>query len=208
MKIKNNYTSHLGFGATRILPGEIIDIKDMPKGYGMNHPLIQWYISKKWLEIVGKRAIPAASDIKIDTDTGEVDELEDGECGVDGFVCKNADCKFCNPDDGGDNDNCGVDGFKCEKAECKICNPDMEDKVPYTDDSGGSDDEAGTNSGAGSGGGGAVGDNSAQLKPLSRMNRAELIARATELELEFSESDTNPVLVEKIRAAKQGDVDE
>ncbi len=38
-------------------------------------------------------------------------------------------------------------------------------------------------------------------KPLSRMNKAELVEECRKLGIEVSPDDTNPVLVEKIKAA-------
>ncbi len=51
MKVKNKYTSHLGLGTIRVLPGETVEL---PKMYNENHPIIKWYISRGWLEIVDK----------------------------------------------------------------------------------------------------------------------------------------------------------
>jgi len=82
MKIKNNYTSHIGFGTVRILPGETLDMGALPDGYDDKHPVIKFYISKGWLGVVGK---PAASE----TDESEADGVEaDGveADGVDGQV--------------------------------------------------------------------------------------------------------------------------
>lgn len=44
-----------------------------------------------------------------------------------------------------------------------------------------------------------IGD--ADKKPLSRMNKAELVEECRKLGIEVSPDDTNPVLVEKIKAA-------
>ena len=118
MKVRNNYTSHLGFGTVRILPGETAPL---PIGYGQNHPTVKFYIRRKWLEVIGESG----------------DGTESAVSGVD---------------------------------------------VNVSTEGGG-----------------------AQPKPLSRMNRAELQARAAELDLEFSAGDSNPALAEKIRAAEKID---
>lgn len=51
MKVRNNYTTHLGLGGLRILPDETAEL---PKGYGENHPVVKYYISRGWLTAVGK----------------------------------------------------------------------------------------------------------------------------------------------------------
>ena len=40
-------------------------------------------------------------------------------------------------------------------------------------------------------------------KSIERMNKTELTALAAELGIEFAESDTNPMLIEKIKAAQK-----
>ncbi len=45
------------------------------------------------------------------------------------------------------------------------------------------------------------GDGEPEKKPLSRMNKAELVEECRKLGIEVSTDDTNPVLVEKIKAA-------
>lgn len=44
-------------------------------------------------------------------------------------------------------------------------------------------------------------DGEGDKKPLSRMNKAELVEECRKLGIEVSPDDTNPVLVEKIKAA-------
>lgn len=51
MKVRNNYTTHLGLGKLRILPDETAEL---PKGYGENHPVVKYYISRGWLTVAGK----------------------------------------------------------------------------------------------------------------------------------------------------------
>lgn len=45
------------------------------------------------------------------------------------------------------------------------------------------------------------GDGEGDKKPLSRMNKAELVEECRKLGIEVSPDDTNPALVEKIKAA-------
>lgn len=45
------------------------------------------------------------------------------------------------------------------------------------------------------------GDGEPEKKPLSRMNKAELVEECRKLGIEVSPDDTNPALVEKIKAA-------
>ena len=125
MKVKNNYTSHLGFGATRIVPGETAPL---PEGYDNNHPVVAYYISRKWLKVVG--------DEKGDSEADGNDDNDDGETNND------------------------IDG--------------LGDEVP-------------------------------QIKPISRMNRDELLALAGEMGLEFTNGDTNPELRNKIKAAQKAE---
>lgn len=40
-------------------------------------------------------------------------------------------------------------------------------------------------------------------KPIERMNKTELIALATELGIEFTETDTNIILIDKIKALQK-----
>lgn len=51
MKVRNNYTTHLGLGGLRILPDETAEL---PKGYGENHPVVKYYMSRGWLIVAGK----------------------------------------------------------------------------------------------------------------------------------------------------------
>jgi hypothetical protein len=73
MKVKNNYSSHLGFGDMRILPGET---KELPKSYGGNHPLTKFYISKGWLTFIegtdsADNSSVSAVNVSIDINTGD-----------------------------------------------------------------------------------------------------------------------------------------
>jgi hypothetical protein len=87
MKIKNNYTSRLGFGAARILPGETVDTSSLPKGYNENHPLIKFYISNGWLKAVGdpdeKTKNTSAVDVNVSVNGGENGENNGGGKSVD-----------------------------------------------------------------------------------------------------------------------------
>lgn len=166
MKIKNNYTSHLGFGSARILPGETIDMNQLPKGYDENHPLIKFYINQGWLETIGGKNKAAASfskavstNIKIDTNAGEA---------ADG-----------NKNDDGTSDN---------------LDNEMNDGTSEETDGESANDGNGTDNDSTSG---------SQPKPLSRMGKAELQALATKLGLEFLPTDSNPLLVEKIKAVQK-----
>lgn len=171
MKIKNNYTSHLGFGSARILPGETIDVNQLPKGYNENHPLIKFYINQGWLEVFASKlktaegsSKPVLANIKIDTNAGKTtgdDKIDD------------------KTDDGtGDNLENEIDDNSGEETGGESA-----------------DGEDGTNN-DGTGG-------STQSKSLSRMGKAELQTLATKLGLEFSPTDSNPTLVEKIKAAQK-----
>ena len=66
MKVKNNHNTHIGFGTTRILPGEVAEL---PKEY-VNTPIVQFFLKKGWLvevnptaEAAMKRAEQKTSDL-------------------------------------------------------------------------------------------------------------------------------------------------
>ena len=72
--VKNNFNTHLGFGSESILPGET---KPLPRGYSETHPLVKFYVSQKWLEVVsgGKTDFEPAPekpvDVKVNNGGGE-----------------------------------------------------------------------------------------------------------------------------------------
>jgi hypothetical protein len=50
MKIKNCTTKAIGFGGVTIMP-EMTG--DTPKGYEKGHPVVDYYLSRKWIKEVG-----------------------------------------------------------------------------------------------------------------------------------------------------------
>jgi hypothetical protein len=138
MKIRNLTTKAIGFGDITVLPDKT---GETPKGFGKGHPVVDYYLSRGWIEEVG-----AASD----------------GAGTSG---------------GAVNVGVGING-----------------------NGGGADT-------GGNGGGTGTGDNSggagSENKYVDRMNKDELQALATEMGLQFAETDTNKTLIEKIKAARQ-----
>lgn len=45
MRVTNKYSSHIGLGELRVLPGETVEL---PKGYDENHPVVKYYLSRGW----------------------------------------------------------------------------------------------------------------------------------------------------------------
>ena len=166
VKVKNNYSSHIGFGAMRILPGET---EPLPTGYGLNHPVVQFYIRKKWLEVVRekKKADEPVLPAKVadeNTDTGKTDGGS-GENDID-----------AGKKDGEDDE---------DFLEINTGDPDGDE----------TDGELSLSAGNG--------ETITLTKPLSRMNRGELMAVATGLGIEFPANATNPVLLDLIREAQK-----
>ena len=58
MKIKNKHLGTIGFGDVCVLPDEI---KELPKAYAKDHPIVTFYVQKGWIEIVEFEAIPTKS---------------------------------------------------------------------------------------------------------------------------------------------------
>jgi hypothetical protein len=50
MKVRNNYTTTIGVGSLTILPDAVVEL---PEKFGDKHPVIAYYISRKWLTEVG-----------------------------------------------------------------------------------------------------------------------------------------------------------
>ncbi|GHU52697.1 hypothetical protein AGMMS49975_09040 [Clostridia bacterium] len=146
MRVKNKYTSHIGFGTIRILPGETAEL---PRGYGADHPTVKFYISRGWLEIVGGKTEGEASSVTVNVGIKPLDD---------------------------DNGNTGGNGN--EKT-----NSDNGEKENEED------------------GGNATADVSKPDKPISRLNVDELKAYAKQLGLEFADTDTRNMLIDKINAA-------
>jgi hypothetical protein len=64
MKIRNKYTSTIGFGNLTVLPDTV---SELPNGFSANHPVIQFYLTKGWIEVAGEETpAPAPSPDKAD----------------------------------------------------------------------------------------------------------------------------------------------
>lgn len=80
MKVRNNYSTHLGLGERRVLPDEVIDLSTLP-GYDENHPVVKWYIARGWLVVVGKgnsRGKPATP-VNVNTALNTGNNVDDGD---------------------------------------------------------------------------------------------------------------------------------
>ena len=49
MKIKNCHTTSIGFGTLSVLPDAVAVL---PREFTADHPVIKFYIGKKWIEII------------------------------------------------------------------------------------------------------------------------------------------------------------
>jgi hypothetical protein len=71
MKIRNKYTSSIGFGPLSVLPDTIAEL---PKGFSETHPAVNYYISRNWIEVIEDVSAPKnpapAADVNIGI-TGE-----------------------------------------------------------------------------------------------------------------------------------------
>ena len=50
MRIKNSHTTSIGFGTLSVLPDAVAVL---PREFTEDHPVVKFYIGKKWIEIVG-----------------------------------------------------------------------------------------------------------------------------------------------------------
>lgn len=142
MRVKNNHTTHLGFGTMRLLPGETIDISKLPSGYGLENPTVKWYIDKKWLEVVGKGGgkVNAVQPVNInmafnaDNSSDSNDDGDNLDYDNDEFIGDNTD------DDNGNTDNAPASSSLANKNvdrltldELKILAAEMTLEIVETD---------------------------------------------------------------------------
>lgn len=50
MKIKNCHTTSIGFGTLSVLPDTVAAL---PREFTADHPVIKFYVGKKWIKIIG-----------------------------------------------------------------------------------------------------------------------------------------------------------
>ena len=59
MLVKNTGKKCIGFGALVLLPDAV---DTLPDGYGPEHPVVKFFISKKWLTVIKGKTAPAPAD--------------------------------------------------------------------------------------------------------------------------------------------------
>ena len=80
MRVKNNYTSHIGFGKMAMMPGAI---EELPEGFDKNHPVVSFFLKKGWIEEVGEAEEPPKDPPKPVDEDGENAELLAKASGVE-----------------------------------------------------------------------------------------------------------------------------
>jgi hypothetical protein len=85
MQVRNKTSKNIGFGtgndALILLPSGAEDGDDykssgtLPKGYGKDHPLVKYYLSKGWIEEVAPKAAPKKEEVEDETEAE--DDAED-----------------------------------------------------------------------------------------------------------------------------------
>ena len=83
MFVKNTGQKCIGLGDVTILPDET---KELPKGYGENHPTVKFYLAKGWLISAETPAAAAAASKKADgakqkTSASNKEKSADGQAG-------------------------------------------------------------------------------------------------------------------------------
>jgi hypothetical protein len=67
MKVKNCHTTSIGFGTLSVLPDTVAEL---PREFTADHPVIKFYIGKKWIEIIGgapaKKAAAKSVNVGVD----------------------------------------------------------------------------------------------------------------------------------------------
>jgi hypothetical protein len=131
MFVQNTSAKPIGFVGGFIMPGKT---GELPKGYGENHPTIQFYLKKGWLTKID--ALPADTPAEQEA-PAKAPELTEEE--------------------------------KAEREAMKLA---MIKEAELQK----------------------------QIKERGKMNKEKLCAKADELGIDFAETDTNAVLIEKITA--------
>lgn len=75
MKIKNCHTTSIGFGTLSVLPDAVAVL---PREFTADHPVIKFYIGKKWIEIVSdpKAKKAAAQSVSVGVGIAGTDETK------------------------------------------------------------------------------------------------------------------------------------
>ena len=73
MKIKNRHTTSIGFGTLSVLPDAVAVL---PREFTADHPVIKFYLGKKWIEIIGdsKAKKAAAQSVNVGVSITGTDE--------------------------------------------------------------------------------------------------------------------------------------
>jgi len=78
MRVKNNYSSHLGFGDFALMPEKE---GDLPDGFDKKHPIVNFYLKKGWLEEVHGTKEPPHNELH--EEITESDTLLAAEFGIE-----------------------------------------------------------------------------------------------------------------------------
>ena len=78
MKIKNCHTTSIGFGTLSVLPDAVAVL---PREFTADHPVIKFYIGKKWIEIMSdsKSKKAAAQSVSVGVGIAGTDESKQAD---------------------------------------------------------------------------------------------------------------------------------
>ncbi|MDR3165440.1 MAG: hypothetical protein LBU13_07660 [Synergistaceae bacterium] len=76
MKIMNRHTTSIGFGTLSVLPDTAAEL---PREFTADHPVVKFYIGKKWIEIVGDvptKGAATAQSVNVGANIAGTDEIK------------------------------------------------------------------------------------------------------------------------------------